>query len=126
MPTRLVALTGEADIAVDRSLVLVGRHPLCDVRVRSSRVSRGHCCLTEVDGEVLVRDMGSSNGTLINGRRVEVGRLQPGDELTIAHVRYRLKECLWARAVPADSRVGMSEDSASLTDLPVASLYDES
>src|SRR5262245_23168675 len=98
MPARLVALTGEADIAVDRSLVLVGRHPHCDARLALSRVSRRHCCLTEVDGDVLVRDLGSTNGVFINGRRRESGRLRVGDVLSIAHVRYRLEESLPARA----------------------------
>jgi pSer/pThr/pTyr-binding forkhead associated (FHA) protein len=91
-------LTGEADIAVDRSLVLVGRHPHCDARLASIRVSRRHCCLTEVDGEVLVRDLGSTNGVFINGRRRESCRLRPGDVLSIAHVHYRLEECWPARA----------------------------
>jgi hypothetical protein len=45
MPTRPVTSTGKADIAVDRSLVLVRRHPHCDARLASSPVSRGHCCL---------------------------------------------------------------------------------
>ena len=93
MPARLVALTGEADIAVDRLLMLVGRHPHCDARLASSRVSRRHCCLTEVDGEVEVRDLGSTNGVFINGQRRVSGRLQPGDVLSIAHVHYRLETC---------------------------------
>jgi hypothetical protein len=40
------------------------------------------------EGEVLVRDLGSTNGTRINGRRVAAGRLRPGDELAIADLRY--------------------------------------
>lgn len=41
-------------------------------------------------GDVIVRDLGSTNGIRINGQRVEIGRLRPGDELSIAHIRYRL------------------------------------
>ena len=41
--------------------------------------------------EVVVRDLGSANGIRINGTRVETGSLRPGDELSIAHFRYRLK-----------------------------------
>jgi pSer/pThr/pTyr-binding forkhead associated (FHA) protein len=47
--------------------------------------------MTQAGGEVVVRDLGSTNGTRINGERVEVGRLRPGDELSIAHYRYRLE-----------------------------------
>jgi pSer/pThr/pTyr-binding forkhead associated (FHA) protein len=47
--------------------------------------------MTQENGEVLVRDLGSTNGIRINGQRVEIGRLKAGDELSIAHIRYRLE-----------------------------------
>ena len=91
MPARLVALDEGSDIPLDRSMVVVGRHPLCDVRLDSLRISRHHCCMTQDKDEVVVRDLGSTNGIRINGERVERGRLRPGDELSIAHIRYRLE-----------------------------------
>jgi hypothetical protein len=91
MPARLVALDEGSDIALDRTMVVVGRHPQCDARLDSLRVSRHHCCMTQENGDVVVRDLGSTNGIRINGQRVEVGRLRPGDELSIAHIRYRLE-----------------------------------
>lgn len=90
MPARLVALDEGNDIPLDRTMVVVGRHPQCDARLDSLRVSRHHCCMTQDNGEVVVRDLGSTNGIRINGQRVEMGRLRPGDELSIAHIRYRL------------------------------------
>jgi predicted component of type VI protein secretion system len=90
MPARLVALDEGLDIPLDRAMVVVGRHPQCDARLDSLRVSRHHCCMTQDHGEVIVRDLGSTNGIRINGQRVELGRLRPGDELSIAHIRYRL------------------------------------
>jgi len=75
---------------LDRAMVVVGRHPACDARLDSLRVSRHHCCMMQESGEVVVRDLGSTNGIRINGQRVEMGRLKPGDELSIAHIRYRL------------------------------------
>ena len=91
MPARLVALDEGSDIALDRSMVVVGRHPLCDVRLDSLRISRHHCCMTQDKEELVVRDLGSTNGIRINGERVERGRLRTGDELSIAHIRYRLE-----------------------------------
>jgi pSer/pThr/pTyr-binding forkhead associated (FHA) protein len=87
---------------LDRALIVVGRHPNCDARLVSPRVSRWHCCLTEVDGEVWVRDLGSTNGTWIDGRRIHSGRLRVGDVLAIAHYRCRVEE---VRGEPA-SRAG--------------------
>jgi hypothetical protein len=72
-------------------MVVVGRHPLCDVRLDSLRISRHHCCMTQDKDELVVRDLGSTNGIRINGERVERGRLRSGDELSIAHIRYRLE-----------------------------------
>ena len=91
MPARLVALDEGPDINLDRAMVVVGRHPSCDTRLDSLRVSRHHCCMTQENGEVMVRDLGSTNGIRINGQRVEIGRMRPGDELSIAHIRYRLE-----------------------------------
>jgi hypothetical protein len=90
MTARLVAVDEGPDIVLDRAMVVVGRHPACDARLDSLRVSRHHCCMMQESGEVVVRDLGSTNGIRINGQRVEMGRLKPGDELSIAHIRYRL------------------------------------
>ena len=90
MAARLVALDEGPDILLDRAMVVVGRHPQCDARLDSLRVSRHHCCMTNDRGEVVVRDLGSTNGIRINGQRVEMGRLKSGDELSIAHIRYKL------------------------------------
>jgi pSer/pThr/pTyr-binding forkhead associated (FHA) protein len=89
---RLACIDDGADILLDRPLVFVGRHPTCDARIDSLRVSRYHCSLTRENDEIVVRDLGSTNGTQINGQRVQVGLLRPGDELSIAHMRYRLED----------------------------------
>ena len=85
----LCALSKGPDIAVEHAVV-VGRHPDCDTQLNSHRVSRWHCILSRDGGEVVVRDLGSRNGTWINGQRVESGRLRPGDKMAIANVFYRL------------------------------------
>jgi pSer/pThr/pTyr-binding forkhead associated (FHA) protein len=94
MRARLESLDGVADIHLDRPLTVVGRQSGCDVRLEMPWISRRHCCLALVCDGVAVRDLGSTNGTRINGRRVSAGRLRPGDELTIGHARYRLTVCL--------------------------------
>jgi hypothetical protein len=102
MNARLVALDEGPDIDLDRAMVVVGRHPACDVRLDSLRVSRHHCCMTPDGGELLIRDLGSTNGIRINGERVEIGRLRIGDELAIAHIRYRMDAGLRRDGVLSD------------------------
>jgi pSer/pThr/pTyr-binding forkhead associated (FHA) protein len=90
MRARLISLDEGSDIPVGGVPVLIGRNPRCDARLDSIRVSRLHCCLAAGEGGVLVRDLLSTNGIRINGQRVEWGRLGPGDELSIAHLRFRV------------------------------------
>jgi pSer/pThr/pTyr-binding forkhead associated (FHA) protein len=97
---RLVALDDGPDIVLGRPLVVLGRHPRCDVRLDSSRVSRLHCCLTAHGGDLVVRDLDSTNGIRINGRRAAAGRLRPGDELAIAHLRFRVEGPAGSREIP--------------------------
>jgi pSer/pThr/pTyr-binding forkhead associated (FHA) protein len=82
---------GGREIVVGSTPVVIGRHPTCDVRIDSLRVSRYHCCLSGDAGEVVVRDLGSTNGLRINGQRVISGRLKPGDTLAIGHEEFRVE-----------------------------------
>jgi predicted component of type VI protein secretion system len=69
----------------------IGRLDECQLRIKSSQVSRKHCELFEKKGLLLVKDLGSSNGTLVNGKRIKGQRvLEPGDELTIGPVHLRV------------------------------------
>jgi hypothetical protein len=69
----------------------LGRHDDCIIRIKSSQVSRKHCELFEAGGKLTVRDLGSSNGTFVNGKRV-LGQqaLKVGDELTVGSVTLRV------------------------------------
>jgi predicted component of type VI protein secretion system len=92
MAVLLVCTTEGPTIAVDKPIILVGRHPDCDVQLESQKVSRRHCCVAQVHGEVVVRDLGSTNGIRLNGSVVQEARLAPGDELAIGNVRFRLEQ----------------------------------
>ncbi len=63
--------------------ITVGRHPDADIFLDDITVSRKHCSFT-VEGEhVSVQDEGSTNGTYVNGDRVDQAELGPGDEVII-------------------------------------------
>lgn len=73
-------------IELKRSVLLVGRHPECDVRLRPGSVSRRHCCLAQVNEILMVRDLGSRHGVWVNGLRVEERVLVVGDQVLIGSV----------------------------------------
>jgi pSer/pThr/pTyr-binding forkhead associated (FHA) protein len=64
---------------VESDRLLVGRHPACDVVVADPSVSRRHAQLTFRDGVWILQDLGSTNGTTVNGERVGRTTLQSGD-----------------------------------------------
>jgi FHA domain len=78
-PAPLLALdwTGASDE------LLVGRHDACDVMVSHPSVSRKHARLSFRDGHWVLRDLDSTNGTRVNGKRVVRCRLEPGDRLSL-------------------------------------------
>ena len=67
---------------------LIGRSPDCDVFLDDVTVSRKHAVLIEGDGGFVIEDQGSLNGTYVNRRRIESGKLEDGDEVQIG--KYRL------------------------------------
>jgi pSer/pThr/pTyr-binding forkhead associated (FHA) protein len=90
MPAQLVALSEGPSILVDKPILLLGRHPECDIQIESRKISRRHCCIAQVNDYLVVRDLDSTNGIRINGVRVTEGKLAPGDELTIGNHRYQV------------------------------------
>ena len=91
MPAQLVALSDGPSIWLDKPILLLGRHPECDIQIDSRKISRRHCCIAQVSDYLVVRDLGSTNGIRINGVRILEGRLKPGDELTIGSHRYQVR-----------------------------------
>ena len=63
--------------------VVLGRSVDADVHLDDQWASRCHCEISEANGTLVVRDLGSRNGTLVNGQYVQEARLNPGDRLTI-------------------------------------------
>ena len=63
--------------------MIVGRHRSCDVVITDDTVSGRHCQITETPDGHVIEDLGSSNGTFVNGKRVETTSLQSGDRITL-------------------------------------------
>ena len=70
--------------------VVIGRAPECDISVPADEMSRRHALVKPTPDGLQVEDLGSSNGTYINNKRVQTGFLGPGDELRLDAVRFIL------------------------------------
>jgi pyruvate/2-oxoglutarate dehydrogenase complex dihydrolipoamide acyltransferase (E2) component len=77
--------------SIARDMTVVGRREDCDLRIPLGEVSRKHCRLVR-DGDTLkIEDLGSSNGTFLNGRRVQEALLSPGDSIQVGPVVFVLQ-----------------------------------
>ena len=74
------------EIPLDRDVFVIGRDDAARLRIPLPSVSRRHCEIVKDDGELLVSDKGSSNGTYVNGKRVKETELAPGDLLCIGPI----------------------------------------
>jgi hypothetical protein len=88
MKAELVLLDGSAQrLALDEGCELtVGTAAKCTVRLSSVDVSRSHALITCQRGTLTVLDLGSTNGTFVNGRRVKEAELAPGDVVRFSSV----------------------------------------
>lgn len=71
--------------------IVAGREAGCDLVLEEGRCSRRHASLAPAPGGILVTDLGSSNGTFINGNRIEKGIVKAGDELGFDTARYKVE-----------------------------------
>jgi adenylate cyclase len=66
----------------------LGRHPANTLRLVDREVSKEHAVIEQTGREFVLRDLNSSNGTFVNGRRVKEMRLRDGDEITLGSSKF--------------------------------------
>jgi len=97
--------TGQV-IPLNRRKFLIGREQDCQLRPNSEMVSRHHCVFSVDDFSVRLRDLGSTNGTLVNGERIRKETvLANGDRIVIGNLEFELVVRAGVTASEADSKV---------------------
>lgn len=84
------------------SSTTVGRAPECTLRLDEAGISRTHARLLPSEEGVQFEDLGSTNGTFLNGKRVLHGVARVGDELGFDTLRFRLVSTSHSEDAPAD------------------------
>jgi pSer/pThr/pTyr-binding forkhead associated (FHA) protein len=96
IPPVLIVLTGKHKgkrVRLAEGETVIGRDESAKIRVATHEVSRQHCLLLVSAAGVLVRDLGSRNGTFINGVPIaEETTLHPGDTLTTGPMTFELEQ----------------------------------
>jgi len=102
---------------LDGDEILIGRHPDCGVQLESSAVSRRHARVFIKDGRYLIEDLGSGNGTSVNGQTIASATpLEAQDRIKLGPVlmRFEQGEVLEQAAVASD--IGTTMVGVSLAD----------
>src|SRR6476620_9559730 len=74
-----------------RDMTVIGRREDCDLRIPLGEVSRKHCRILRDGDSLKLEDLGSSNGTFLNGSRVQEALLSPGDTIQVGPVVFVLQ-----------------------------------
>jgi pSer/pThr/pTyr-binding forkhead associated (FHA) protein len=92
----------------------VGRAESNNLPLKDDAVSRVHASVERIAGQYVLRDLGSSNGTLVNGERIIADRaLHPDDEITVGHTRIVFRgaadDLAETLQIPVDTAVGLGD-----------------
>jgi len=84
--------SGSISYPINQTITLVGRDDEADWLLESRQVSRKHCILVDSGDFLLVRDLASTNGTFINGKRSHAGKLKEGDTLSLGEISFKVQK----------------------------------
>ena len=105
MAKLILSLEGSVirEIPLDKERITIGRRPQNDIQIENLAVSGEHACIVTILNDSFLEDLGSTNGTLVNGNQVKKHILQNNDVIEIG--KYKMKYVVEAAAagqVPQD------------------------
>jgi pSer/pThr/pTyr-binding forkhead associated (FHA) protein len=115
-----------AKISIKKPEVTIGRSQGCSLCAGSSAVSRQHCMISRDESKVTIRDMGSRNGTLVNGAKIEgTVELASGDEITVGPLKFLLTISTSLNSVKKPEVKSVAEAVVRTATTPTGSVGDE-
>jgi general secretion pathway protein E len=93
-----------APVTLGGDVVSIGRHPANTIPIEDERASRRHCVIeADPEGGFLVRDLGSRNGTRLNGIGIDRSPVAPGDIIEVGQTEFLIEETAAMEPRPADN-----------------------
>jgi pSer/pThr/pTyr-binding forkhead associated (FHA) protein len=115
-----------AKISIKKPEFTIGRSQGCSLCAGSSAVSRQHCMISRDESKVTIRDMGSRNGTLVNGAKIEgTVELASGDEITVGPLKFLLTISTSLNSVKKPEVKSVAEAVVRTATTPTGSVGDE-
>lgn len=72
------------------AVTIIGRRQDCDLCIPLMNVSRRHCEINQDEGTLKVRDLGSKNGTFVNGTKIDETEVNQGDHISVGPIEFTL------------------------------------
>jgi pSer/pThr/pTyr-binding forkhead associated (FHA) protein len=115
-----------AKISVKKAEFIIGRSQSCHLCAGSSAISRQHCAIIRDDHRVAIKDLGSRNGTLVNGQKIagEV-ELASGDEIIVGPLKFLITITPGINNLKKPEVKSVAESVARTADSPSSSVGDE-
>ena len=83
---------GGKEFQLPAAITIIGRRPDCDLCIPLKEISRRHCELELHGGALTLRDLGSSNGTYLNGQKIEQqAEIKAGDTIKIGPIMFSIQ-----------------------------------
>lgn len=76
----------------EKERIVIGRSGECDLILNDPLVSRKHCVLKREGDNIFIEDAKSKNGTFLNGKKIQVSKVEIGDEIGVGFFRIELRE----------------------------------
>jgi len=112
MPATVTVIFGgkeEQKYVLDKPSFTVGREPTCEIAIDNLGISRQHCKLINRGDAFVVRDLGSANGTFVNGKKIVEHFLNDGDEIFIGKYILRFSSGTQIEAAPGMDSSGVPD-----------------
>ncbi len=91
---QLVPVKDGDAIALEKKRLRIGRHKMCDIVLKFNNVSEHHCLLEVEEGYWFVKDLNSTNGVKVQGKRIQTGfrkRVDPEARISVANHDFILR-----------------------------------
>jgi len=112
MPATVTVIFGgkeEQKYLLDKPAFTVGREPACEIAIDNLGISRQHCKLLVRGDAFVVQDLGSANGTFVNGKKIVEHYLNDGDEIFIGKYILRFSNDTQTKAAPDKDTAGVPD-----------------
>jgi hypothetical protein len=104
---------GEFPLKTERQQVVIGRSSELDMVLVEDMVSRKHAKITVAAGKITIEDLGSTNGTFVNGEKIKQARLKEGDRILIGTSILKLIQLGDGDSTASNARVNLEEVAKS-------------